>query len=726
MTGRPAGFAPPRRRRALLLACAQFSDPALPPLRSPRRDAEVLGATLAAPGGSGYDVTEEIDSTAHQARLAIEEFFSTARPTDVHLLYVSCHGIQDQRGELYFAFSDTRRERPAATAVAADWVREQIRVSRSRTTIVLVDCCFSGAFLRGMRARDGGDANLGSLVRDLPSGTGVAVLTASGETEFSLEEVADRAAAAARPSYFTEAVVAGIGTGAADRDGDGRITVDELYDYVYRRIVEGPSPQRPRKMGHTEGEVVIAEVGRRFPEPPLPPKPSIGDATAVISPETPLVPWPPLPLTPGYPQRRVPPLIKTVTADDHARRPEGLASRPPPRPPARRWRSAALAGLATLLVASGTIYLATRGSGSTTGDHSVPPPVAASPVCGRKIALLDMMTNAYADVATAMQHGADLAVREHNHASPGCQVGLARQAEAHPAQTKQLATQIAADPTVVGVVEAALSNQVEAVQPIFDQAGLAVVTPTATEPSLSTRGWTTFFRTVASNAAQAPGDARYLTRELGAAVVYVVGEDNALGRELTAAMKEQLPSAAVGPTLVAVGTSKLTGTVSRIEASGAEAVYFAGSGEMAGRLGHRLRDAGNRARIVMVQAWPCRQKRGAAGYADENIVSGTVYTCTCLPTAQVPADFQSRYQDAYGVEPLGYSAMAYDAANIFLAALTRGAASRAAIRAHVAGYAGEGVGGRYRFTATGELEASTINRWAYTVRDGVPEVKPIR
>lgn len=68
----------------------------------------------------------------------------------------------------------------------------------------------------------------------------------------------------------------------------------------------------------------------------------------------------------------------------------------------------------------------------------------------------------------------------------------------------------------------------------------------------------------------------------------------------------------------------------------------------------------------------------------------------------------------------------YDAANILLAALTAGAASRAATRAHVAGYSGEGVGGRYRFTATGELEASTINRWAYTVRDGVPEVKPIR
>jgi ABC-type branched-subunit amino acid transport system substrate-binding protein len=732
MTEPAAGFALRRRRRALLLACAQFSDPALPPLRSPRRDAEVLGATLAAPVGPGYDVTEEIDSTAHEARLAIEEFFSTARPTDVHLLYVSCHGIQDQRGELYFAFSDTQRERPAATAVAADWVREQIRASRSRTTIVLVDCCFSGAFLRGMRARDSGDANLGSLVRDLPSGTGVAVLTASGETEFSLEEVADRAAAAARPSYFTEAVVAGIGTGAADRDGDGRITVDELYDYVYRRIVEGPSPQRPRKMGHTEGEVVIAEVGRRFPEPPLPPKPSIGDATAVIAPETPLVPWPPLPLTTSYPQHRKPRSVEPVAAKSRPRPPDSLPSRPPPRPPSapigvddaprppsRRWRTAAVAGLATVLVAGGVVYVATR-------DQVALPTVTSSPVCGRKLGLLNGMIERYPEVGTAMQRGADLAVREHNRATPGCPVGLATEAKADLAGIQGAAAGIAADPTVIGVVEAAQSDQVEAVQPIFHQAGLAVITPTATESSLSRRGWTTFFRTVASNTAQVSGDARYLTQVLGATAVYIVGEDTPIARELTSAMRDQLQSVAVGPTLVPVDTGKLSGLVSQIKASGAGFVYVAGPGKLAGRLGHRLRAAGNAARLVMAQAWPCRQKRGGAAYADDNVVAGAVYTCTCLPTEQLPDDFRSRYRDAYGTEPLGYSAMAYDAANILLAALTAGAASRAATRAHVAGYSGEGVGGRYRFTATGELEASTINRWAYTVRDGVPEVKPIR
>jgi hypothetical protein len=283
----------PRQYRALLLACAQFTDPKLPPLRSPSRDAELLARVLSDPAGSRYTVIPEIDRTSQQARIAVERFFAAARPDDVSLLYFSCHGIQDPRGDLYFAFTDTRRELLGATAVSAEWVRARMQESRCQTSIVLVDCCFSGAFLRGMRSRSSIEANVGALVRDLPEGSGVAVLTASGETEYSMEEANDRAAAAVRPSYFTEAVVTGIGTGAADLDGDGRITVEELYQYVYRRVVAGPSPQRPRKMGHGEGQVTVARVNRRLPDEPIPPGQPERDVTMVIEAGKSLPPWPP-------------------------------------------------------------------------------------------------------------------------------------------------------------------------------------------------------------------------------------------------------------------------------------------------------------------------------------------------------------------------------------------------------------------------------------------------
>ncbi|WP_123600693.1 DUF4429 domain-containing protein [Micromonospora sp. Llam0] len=199
-----------------------------------------------------------MDCTAREAQRAVEAFLLQARIDDaLNLIYFSSHGLPDRQGKLYFAFSDTEKEYLSSTAVAAEWVRDRIYESRSKSTVVLVDCCFSGGFISGMQARSGAEADIDILVRGLPEGSGVAVLTASGEREVSFEDIHS---AVVLPSYFTEAVIAGIETGSADLNRDGRITVDELYEYVYHHVVSGPSPQRPRKLGMGEGSLVIAEA----------------------------------------------------------------------------------------------------------------------------------------------------------------------------------------------------------------------------------------------------------------------------------------------------------------------------------------------------------------------------------------------------------------------------------------------------------------------------------
>lgn len=244
------------RRRALLIGCGSYTDAALADLRSPRRDVGELRRVLREAGYS--EVPSHIDCTTQQAKLAMETFLQQARVDDaLNMVYFSCHGLRDRQGRLHFAFSDTEQGYPGATAVAAEWVRDQISASRSKSTVVLVDCCFSGGFIAGMQARSGGEADVDVLVQGAPEGSGVAVLTASGERDASFE---DTGSAVIRLSYFTEAVVAGIGTGAADMNRDGRITVDELYEYVYHHVVKGPSPQRPRKLRMGEGSLVVAET----------------------------------------------------------------------------------------------------------------------------------------------------------------------------------------------------------------------------------------------------------------------------------------------------------------------------------------------------------------------------------------------------------------------------------------------------------------------------------
>lgn len=256
------------RRRALLLGCGTFEDRSLAALRSPARDVQDLDQVLRTTGR--YTVTTFLDGTGDQARREIDGFFRTAGSADdLNLLYLSCHGVQDAKGRLYFAFSDTDRNLLDSTAVSAEWVRDRIQSSRSTSTLVLVDCCFSGAFLKGMQGRSAG-TGVEALVQDLPRSSGVSVLTASGALEASFEDKTGD-----RPSYFTGAVIDGLATGAADLNRDGRITDDELYEYAYAQVVAGTSPQRPRRLFAGEGSLVVADAGpARHPtaRPAMPPR----------------------------------------------------------------------------------------------------------------------------------------------------------------------------------------------------------------------------------------------------------------------------------------------------------------------------------------------------------------------------------------------------------------------------------------------------------------------
>jgi uncharacterized caspase-like protein len=80
---------------------------------------------------------------------AVEEFFVDSSRDDLLLLYFSCHAVKDEGGELYFATANTKLRRLGSTAVAAHFVNRRMSRSRSRRVVLLLDCCYAGAFERG-------------------------------------------------------------------------------------------------------------------------------------------------------------------------------------------------------------------------------------------------------------------------------------------------------------------------------------------------------------------------------------------------------------------------------------------------------------------------------------------------------------------------------------------------------------------------------------------------
>jgi hypothetical protein len=239
-------------RHALVVATARYSDPKLQQLRAPAADAERLVEVLRDPAKGNFDVEVLLDASYATLTRRIATFFRDRRPNDLLLLHFSCHGVKDDRGELYLAATDTELDLLSATGVSTVWLNDQISRTRSRRTVVLLDCCFSGSFPFGLHARAGGAVNAPEQFE----GRGRAIITASSAMEYAYE--GDHLTGKGQPSVFTEAVVEGLDTGKADLDHDQLISVDDLYGYVYDRVRETTPSQTPNKKSEIEGPLYLA------------------------------------------------------------------------------------------------------------------------------------------------------------------------------------------------------------------------------------------------------------------------------------------------------------------------------------------------------------------------------------------------------------------------------------------------------------------------------------
>src|SRR5262249_44127911 len=146
-----------------------------------------------------FEVETALDAPAEGLRRQIAGFCGQASPADLVLVYLSCHGVLDDRGRLYYAASDTDRALLAATALPAAWLNEQLEDCPGRRQILVLDCCHSGAFAKGAK----GESEL--ALGERFEGRGRVVLTGSRGTEYSFEH--DEVVGESSSSVFTGALI---------------------------------------------------------------------------------------------------------------------------------------------------------------------------------------------------------------------------------------------------------------------------------------------------------------------------------------------------------------------------------------------------------------------------------------------------------------------------------------------------------------------------------------
>ncbi|HHY94959.1 MAG TPA: branched-chain amino acid ABC transporter substrate-binding protein [Firmicutes bacterium] len=343
----------------------------------------------------------------------------------------------------------------------------------------------------------------------------------------------------------------------------------------------------------------------------------------------------------------------------------------------------ALAGIALALVASGCGGPKTGSGGDTPGGFKGTVRIgAAGPYTGdlSKIGL---------DSLNAIR----MAVEEANQAGgiDGYKIEVVMGDDAgDAAQATLVAQKFTADPSIVGVIGPMNSNAVNAALPIYDKAGLVIISQSATNPSLTEQGCKVMFRVCPRDDAQGPAAARFIVEELKAKKVYMIDDKGTYGQGLADQVDSALQKLGVTVTRgqIAPGDRDFSAILTRVAAADPDLVYLAlPNPSQAASLVSQARGAKMDYQFMGGDGLKEKDQliKGSQGAAEGFYVTAIGKDVREVPEA---ADFVKAFEAKYGAMSI-FSGQSYEATKILIEAMRKagvqdGKMDRAKVLANVA------------------------------------------
>ena len=194
-------------------------------------------------GGARYQVSTLLDATRDEVLAGVTQAFSETGTRDMSLFYITCHG--------YYAGGMTCLQMYDGSVLTAAELARALRAVKG-DVLVIIDCCGSGGVIG--RASDtsdilrGIDGVFGGTLGPAPLATSRFRVLASAALEQESYRVSfgRKDAESGMSTVFARALCAAGGwdigratssAPPADRNGDGRVTLNELYAYVSRQVM---------------------------------------------------------------------------------------------------------------------------------------------------------------------------------------------------------------------------------------------------------------------------------------------------------------------------------------------------------------------------------------------------------------------------------------------------------------------------------------------------------
>ncbi len=360
-------------------------------------------------------------------------------------------------------------------------------------------------------------------------------------------------------------------------------------------------------------------------------------------------------------------------------------------------------------------------AGGTSAASSAAPAGGGNSDAVYKLGFQGALTGDNQQLGINMINATELAVEQANATGDlGFKLELVKSDDAGlPDKSPAAAATLLQDPGVVGVVGPIFSGTTKAVGDTYTEAKMALISPSATNATLTTSGWKSFHRIVPTDATEAAGTAEWMAKTLKN--VYIVDDLSDYGKGVADDLQKGLEKAGVKVSREGVDakTTDYSAIAQTVVSSGADGLFYGGYDAQASLFAKALKSAGYAGKTVTGNGGKSSVFTEGAGDAG----NGWYFSCGCLDATTAPGAkaFEDAYVAKFGTPSSTYSPEAYDAANamisVFKELAAKGEVTREAVLEGVDNLDYKGITTQVKFTPEGEVQNATIN--LYQQVDGV-------
>jgi len=285
------------------------------------------------------------------------------------------------------------------------------------------------------------------------------------------------------------------------------------------------------------------------------------------------------------------------------------------------------------------------------------------------------LTGGIAHLGKDNEYGAKLAIDEAN--AKGTTIGgekivfelLSEDDEGKPDKGPIIAQKFV-DAKVAGVVGHLNSGVTIPASAVYNQAGIPMITGSATNPKLTEQGFNNVFRTVGRDDQQGPAIANYLNAQYKPKTVAVIDDATAYGEGLANEVEKTLKAAGIVVLPREKGTDKTTdwkAILTKLKGKKPDAVFYGGMDSGAGPMLRQGRELGIKAVFAFGDGACTDKMKELAGEASE----GLICSQAGLPVQAASKEFLNAFKAKFNADPLIYAPFTYDAANLIITAMEK-------------------------------------------------------